>query len=71
MDIKEKISKLLRIYQSLLEKEEKIIEETIGKPDKYTVWQEAVNAQSCYKVFVKDLENLLEEGGENEDSSRN
>lgn len=71
MDIKEKISKLLRIYHSLLEKEEKIIEQTIGKPDKYTVWQEAVNVRSCYKGFVKDLENLLEEGGENEDSSRN
>ena len=71
MDIKEKISKLLRIYQSLLEKEEKIIEQTIGKPDKYTVWQEAVNARSYYKGFVKDLENLLEEGGEIEDSSRN
>ena len=59
--MEEKIRKLIRVYRGMLEREEQVISDTIGKPDKYDEWKEAVNASSCYKVFLDNLERLLNE----------
>ena len=61
MNIKGRISKLVRVYKSMLEKEEREIAETVGDLQRYEEWMEAVNCSSCHKVIIKDLEKLLEE----------
>ena len=61
MNIKGRISKLVQVYKSMLEKEEKEIAETVGDLQRYEEWMAAVNCSSCHKVIIKDLEKLLEE----------
>lgn len=61
MNIKGRISKLVGVYKSMLEKEEKEIAETVGDLQRYEEWMAAANCSSCHKVIIKDLEKLLEE----------
>lgn len=68
--MKRKIEDLIRIYKKMLEKENKIIEATVGKVDDYSKWFEAVNASSCYQIFIKDLEELLKEAEREEDDRK-
>ena len=61
-----KIENLVKVYKAMLSKEEKIIAETKGTVSGYDKWKEAVNASSCYRVIVKDLESLLREAAKEE-----
>lgn len=64
MNIKGRISKLVGVYKSMLEKEEREIAETVGDLQRYEEWMAAVNCSSCHKVIIRDLEKLLEEEGD-------
>lgn len=70
MNIKGRISKLVKVYKSMLEQEEKEIEETVGDLQRYEEWMTAVNCSSCHKVIIKDLEKLLAEIAEEGDDSK-
>ncbi len=65
-----RISKLVNVYKSMLEKEEREIAETVGDLQRYEEWMEAVNCSSCHKVIIKDLEKLLEEIEEKGDDGK-
>ena len=64
--MRKKIENLVKIYKSMLSKEEKIIAETKGSVSGYDKWKEAVNNSCCYRGIVKDLEILLREAEKEE-----